>query len=125
MDLHARWSLWVKPVLYLLPVCRGGDLPGLLPPAPAAPAAASLQATKFVKIFSTDANNAYPDDRLPTVLVYHKGGIAQQYFGLDECAPLMGASTSAQLFPSQLAEPPGSYCSGQSPLNAPSSARVE
>ena len=51
------------------------------------------QATKFVKIFSTDANDAYPDSSLPTVLVYHKGGISKQYVGLDEWG---GARVSAK-----------------------------
>ena len=41
-------------------------------------------ATKFVKIFATDANKDYPDDRLPTLLVYHKGEIATQMVGLHE-----------------------------------------
>ena len=36
-----------------------------------------------MKIFSTDANNAYPDHKLPTVLLYHKGKIAESFFGLD------------------------------------------
>ena len=46
--------------------------------------AARFPATKFVKIFATDANKDYPDSKLPTVLVYHKGEIATQMVGLHE-----------------------------------------
>eukprot|EP01047_Picozoa_sp_COSAG01_P011096 COSAG01_NODE_483_length_16412_cov_17.605162_6_plen_297_part_00 len=40
-------------------------------------------ATKFVKIFATDANQDYPDSSLPTLLMYHKGEIAHQMIGMD------------------------------------------
>ena len=40
-------------------------------------------ATKFVKIFANDANQNYPDSQLPTVLVYHRGKIAQQMIGME------------------------------------------
>ena len=46
--------------------------------------AARFPATKFVKIFATDANQNYPDSQLPTLLVYHQGKIACQMVGLEE-----------------------------------------
>lgn len=46
--------------------------------------ATRFPATKFVKIFATDANKDYPDSRLPAVLVYHKGEISTQMIGLHE-----------------------------------------
>lgn len=46
--------------------------------------AANFPATKFVKIFATDANQDYPDSRLPTLLVYHQGQIVYQMVGLEQ-----------------------------------------
>ncbi len=47
--------------------------------------------TKFVKCKATDAIKNYPDDRLPTILVYKNGKVLKQFVGL---AAFAGSKTS-------------------------------
>nr|GEV14220.1 hypothetical protein [Tanacetum cinerariifolium] len=53
--------------------------------------AAMYSATKFVKIISTDCIPNYPDQNLPTVLVYNNGAVKANYTGLHtfgrRCTP--------------------------------------
>lgn len=53
--------------------------------------ATMYSATKFVKIISTDCIPNYPDQNLPTVLVYNNGAVKANYAGLHtfgrRCTP--------------------------------------
>jgi len=48
-------------------------------------------ATKFVKIISTDCIPNYPDQNVPTLLVYNNGAVKGNYVGLHSfgrrCTP--------------------------------------
>ncbi|KAL8436379.1 hypothetical protein ACSSS7_001779 [Eimeria intestinalis] len=46
--------------------------------------AARFKSTKFMKALSTDVIEAYPDSRLPTVLLYFGGKCQRQVVGTDE-----------------------------------------
>ena len=57
-----------------------------------------FRATKFVKIMSEAAIRNYPDRNLPTLLIYNKTDIVQQFVGL---APFggEGMTTAGTTFP--------------------------
>jgi hypothetical protein len=46
--------------------------------------AAKYRATKFVKIISTDCIRNYPDRNLPTLLIYGRGDMQQQFVGASQ-----------------------------------------
>mmetsp|Transcript_13262 Transcript_13262/g.35256 ORF Transcript_13262/g.35256 Transcript_13262/m.35256 type:complete len:94 (-) Transcript_13262:97-378(-) len=48
--------------------------------------------TKFMKCKATDAIKNYPDEKCPTLLVYHGGKVVMQYVGLEA---FDGARTTA------------------------------